>query len=134
MVRRLLLTALVAVLAVALPVAADEEPAPSEAPQEAPPPESNESASTCLAMDPTCAVAPLPACPLWDFWCLASAIAGDGTSEDRSSCSVVNLHTLTVDDGDCIRKWIVTSIDELPVVGNVDLGLQTTYDRLPALP
>lgn len=106
MVRRLLLTALSVVLAVAVPASA-------EAPASDPGPEP---LLACPPLDLACLEGhAMPACPAWDLLCPAeSASAGEASEEtDLTGCRVYtldasqgNLQGLVLDPDGCLREFL----------------------------
>jgi hypothetical protein len=127
MARRLLLTALVAVLAVALPAAADEEPAASEPFSET---------VGCLPLDPCSTALPVVECETWDLECnlaatcdgLAPCPAEEELEDDGSTCSAFDLNlpnsnqpvadTLVLDPDGCLRNFIRRTLGLPPTDGD----------------
>ena len=128
MVRRLLLTALVATLAVALPAAAEEDP--SAETSGSPPPE-------CLPYDLVCddgsaSIAGLPV--------VSTQFQAD--SSDGQECPLYDLNmpdnnqpieeTLTVDPDRCYRRIVYEILDDLPPWGlAMQIHSSSPMSRLP---
>lgn len=126
MVRRLLLTALVAVLAVALPASAQEDPPASE-PSSDPP-------ADCPPLDPFCASPALPIvwgqCDVWQLECNLEQAPSVEETRESTSCRAFEYNsisqnqpvweTLVVDPDGCLKAWAKRTLGIPPVEAAVE--------------
>ena len=134
MVRRLPSIALLAVLAVALPAAAEEDPGASEP--------GSDPASECLPLDPFCTVlAPVAECEAWELDCNLAEAPSLEDAAPSSVCRAVEYNslaenrplweTVVVDPDGCLVEWVKRSLGIPPIETVVEAKsslLQTAFD------